>query len=92
MITTTSKSPTVTPKPYNFQSTKGFTDVEWKALHEIEEKHAEEFKNLMNRALNPLLYSDEVFFFRIPDRYCISPQGYPQTSSSLPSVEKLVPK
>ena len=49
----------VTPKPYNFQSTKGFTDVEWKALHEIEEKHAEEFKHLMNRALNPFLYSDK---------------------------------
>ena len=42
MITTTPKSPTVTPKPYNFQSTKGITDVEWKALYEIEEKHAEE--------------------------------------------------
>jgi hypothetical protein len=59
LITTTSKSLTVAPKPYNFQSTKGFTNVEWKALHEIEEKHAEEFKHLMNRALNPFLCSDK---------------------------------
>jgi len=59
LISATPKPVTKEAKSYSFHTTKGFTQVEWEALHEIQKQHAEEFKQLVARATNPQPQADQ---------------------------------